>query len=105
MSISNTQREMVAVVRRWLAGDSSISAFESNYWTTRSRLLNETPEAFTGVFGKAMSDIDVAVDAYSDDERVLYSIREPQLRNEVAAAMDRLRAEAAALFQDAEAPL
>jgi hypothetical protein len=105
MSISSAQREMVAIVRRWLVGDSSITAFESDYWATRRRLLDETSEAFTGVFGQAMSDIDVAVDAYSDDERVLYSIREPQLRDEVVAAMDRLRAQVPILFEDAEAHL
>jgi hypothetical protein len=100
MSISNAQREMVAVVMRWFSGDASISAFESDYWTTRRRLLNETPEAFTGVFGSAMSDIDVAVDAYSDDESVLHSIRKPQMRADVEAALGRLRGEAPDLFED-----
>jgi hypothetical protein len=102
MSIAEAQREMVAIVSRWLARGSSITAFESDYWTTRRRLLNEVPEAFTGVFGDAMSDIDVTVDAYSDDELVLGSIREPQMREEVVAAMDRLRAGAADLFKDAD---
>jgi hypothetical protein len=102
MSIAEAQREMVAIVSRWLARGSSITAFESDYWTTRRRLLNEVPEAFTGVFGDSMSDIDVAVDAYSDDELVLGSIREPQMRDEVVAAMDRLRAEAPDLFQEPE---
>jgi hypothetical protein len=101
-SIADAQREMVTIVSRWLAGASSITAFESDYWTTRRRLLNEVPEAFTGVFGDSMSDIDVAVDAYSDDELVLGSIREPQMRDEVVAAMDRLRAEAPDLFQEPE---
>jgi hypothetical protein len=100
MSVSTAQTEMVAIVSRWLEGKVSTEAFETAYWQTRRRLLEQTPEAFTGRFGAAMDKIDGAVDSYSDDERVLYSIREPQMRNEVIAAMDRLRAEASELFED-----
>ncbi len=101
MPTSTAQREMVALVRQWLSGSRSTTEFEADYWATRRQLLNATPGAFLGVFGEAMSDIDVAVDAYSDDERVLHSIREPQMRDEVVAAMSRLRAGAPELFEDA----
>jgi hypothetical protein len=101
MTISTAQREMVAIVQRWLEGSVSIDSFETAYWQTRRNLLEQTPEAFGGPFGVAMDKIDGAVDSYSDDERVLYSIREPQMRGEVVAAMNRLRTEAAELFGDA----
>jgi hypothetical protein len=103
MSTSTAQREMLAIVRRWLDGSVSTDSFETAYWQTRRTLIEETPEAFVGPFGVAMDKIDGAVDAYSDDELVLHAIREPQARAEVAAAMNRLRTEAPELFDEAAA--
>jgi hypothetical protein len=91
---------MIALVNDYLGGGSAAIAFTSAYWQTRDRTLDETPDAFSGPFGAAMDKIDGATDAYSDDERVLHSIREPQMRDEVRDAMDHLRIEAPDLFED-----
>jgi hypothetical protein len=91
---------MITLVNDYLDGGSTARAFASAYWLTRDRTIDESRDAFIGPFGVAMDKIDGATDAYSDDELVLHSIREPQMRHEVQAAMDHLRSEAPELFED-----
>ena len=86
-----TQQQLLDLVQAWLDGSIATDAFEASYWPTRRRLLQSDPTIFTGFFGEAMSAVDLAVDAMSDDDRVIGSIPEHQARREVAVAMDQLR--------------
>lgn len=96
----DVQIEMVSLVQRYLDGGLDGPVFNLAYWVTRRRLMDEDWGAFVGPFGVAMSSVDVAVDAYSEDPEAALSISEAQMRSEVAAAMVDLHATAPDLFAD-----
>jgi hypothetical protein len=91
MTDREAQRAMATKVADWLGGHVPTEQFLSEYWQTRRELLNTNWRAFEGAFGEEMSSVDTAVDSYRSGDRSDLEIDEQQLRQELLAAMERLR--------------
>jgi hypothetical protein len=98
-SVIEARRELANLVMSWLHGDISTEDFDHAYWRTRGTLINESPGAFAGVFGREMDAIDGAVDARTNDPATPCWIPETQMREEVESAMNRLQSESPELFE------
>jgi hypothetical protein len=88
----SSRDEIAALVRRWFGGELTAGAFQVQYWALRRRLM-AAGETFPGEFGRIVSELEPAINDYSDDPDPAYSeIGEPELRRAATEALQRMEA-------------
>ena len=90
LEVFEARKAIVAQIRDWVTGVTTIETFNERYWPLRRCVLNKHPEVFTGRFGELCSNLETAVSIYAEPREQPYELSEQQVRHEAEVVLPQL---------------
>jgi hypothetical protein len=88
--IFEARKAIVALIRDWVTGVTTMETFNERYWPLRRCVLNRHPEVLTGRFGELCSNLETAVNIYAEPREQPYELSEQQVRHEAEVVLPQL---------------